>query len=436
MVNSFGGISFIMAKMKRLGVAELFDSMLGKRVKQARYSYSDVFLGWMYCNLCGAKRIEDIYTENLFSIFRTIPIAKLCSPDSLARIFKRFSTNTEKHTNKESNVEHEFNYNVLLNDLMLQLNKLLGMLNENSSYLIDYDGTTVPVEKYDSKITYKGFKGYSPGVSFIGKTPIFIEGRNGNSPAAYKVKEALKAMYERLQANGIKTWGIRMDAASYQKDVIDLLMELQQTFYIRVANTEEMIEDFKIAEWKEIDFHNNRKEEIGSVVFYPFKDKQAFRFVVTRHNNTAPEAHRKTEIVYRAIITNDLEKVVGEDGMTRYVRSDIDVVKLYDQRGDAENNFRDLLNDFNWKRVPFSFLNENMVFMYVSAMAKSLFDYLIREFSAHSSALKDKFKLKKFVAYFVKRVSVLWTQQGEEWSFDLLNLKEKFEAMQSWAIRK
>lgn len=436
-VNSFGGISFVMAKMRQLGIADLFDTMLGYRVPQARYSYSDVFLGWMYCNLCGAKRIEDIYTENLQGTFRTIPIANLCSPDSLARIFKRFATPTDKHVNKDSGKEHEFNNNQLLNDLLLQFSKELGLVNETDPYLIDYDATIVPVEKLDAKKTYKEILGYSPAVSFIGKTLVNIEGRNGNTPASYKVKESLQAMYVRLAAHNIKTWGIRMDAASYQKDVLDLLIELKQKFYIRVSNTAESLDDFKIASWKEIDFHNYIKEEIGSVEFYPFKGKQAFRFVITRRPVTSPEERKdgKTHF-YRGIITNDMETEIGPDGLRRYVRSDVDVVKLYDQRGDAENNFRDLLHDFNWKRVPFSYMNENLVFMYVSAMAKTLFDYLMREFSEHTKALKNKFKLKKFVAYFVRRVSVLWSLNGESWSFELLNLKEKFEALQSWAIRK
>lgn len=441
LVNSFGGISFIMAKMKKLAIPELVDSMLGKRVRQARYSYADIFLGWVYCNLCGAKRIEDIYTENLHSVFKSIPIAKLCSPDSVARIFKRFATPSVKHINvnkvktdngvKEVSIEHELNYNNLLNDLLLQFNKQLGNLNETETYLLDYDGTTVPTEKRDAKQTYKDLRGYSPAVTLIGKHVVAIEGRNGNTPAAYRVKESLNAAYERLEANGIKTWGIRMDAASYQEDVINLLLGKKQLFYIRAANREEMIDDLKIAEWTDIDFHNYRKEQIGSVVFFPFKNNQAFRFVVTRY----PNPNRPDTMIYRGIITNDMDKEIGENGMQRYKRSDIDVVKLYDQRGDAENNFRDLLNDFNWRRVPFCFMNENMVFMYVAAMAKSLFDYLLKEFNIYTS-MKDKFKLKKFVAYFVKRVSVLWTQQGEEWSFDLLNLKEKFEALQSWAIRK
>jgi len=431
-INSYGGISFVIAKMNKLGIPQLFDSILGARPKQSTYSNSDAFLSWMYCNLCGAKRLEDINTENLYAIFKQIPIVKLCSPDQVARVLKKFQTMPEKHS---KGAEHVFNRNRLLNDLLLQFSKALGLLREDEPYLLDYDGTTVPVEKHDSKPTYKGFRGYSPAVMFIGKIPVSIEARNGNTSANYKIKEALQDMYGVLRANKIQTWGIRMDAASYQEDVIKDLHEMGQKFYIRVANNENIMPDIQLADWKQIEIHK-RVEEIGDVEFFPYRHGPKFRFVITRFVNAAPAEHRRKEIIYRAIITNDMEKVKQPDGTEIYKRSALDVVRLYDQRGDSENNFRDLLNDFNWKRLPFSFMNENLVFMYVSSMAKCLYEYVIRESSQLSPALDGSFKLKKFVAYFIKRVSVLWTKEGDGWNFSLLTLKDKFDALRSWAIRK
>jgi hypothetical protein len=431
-IDRFGGISFVMAGMNRLGIPGLFDAMLGKRPKQAKYSYSDIFLGWIYCNLCGAKRIEDIKTDGLYSSFKDIPITKLCSPDQVSRILRKFATQTVKHINPDSGIEHEFNKNILLNDLLLEFCKRLGLLNEEKQYLIDYDVTTIPVEKWDSKMTYKGFKGYSPAVSCISKIPVCIESRNGNSSPSYKIKGALEELYERLDAKKLKTWGIRMDAASYQKEVIYYLNGLGKQFYIRVPNTEEMKEDFQIAPWETIEIHG-RTEEIASVEFYPFEDKNKFRFVVTRYVNTAPEEHKKKDLVYRAIITNDMEKIAGTN---QYKRSDLEVLHLYDQRGDSENNFRDLLNDFNWKRVPFSEMNENLVFLYVSAMAKCLYEYIIQQFSTYTPELQESFKLKKFVAFFVRPVSVQWAKEGDSWLPDLLNLREKFEGVRRWATRK
>jgi hypothetical protein len=44
-INPFGGINFIISAMREKKIAELIDKQLGKRPRQARYSYSDVILG-------------------------------------------------------------------------------------------------------------------------------------------------------------------------------------------------------------------------------------------------------------------------------------------------------------------------------------------------------------------------------------------------------
>lgn len=429
-MNSFGGISFIIAAMQRLGAPALFDSQLGKRPKQAKYSFSDIFLGWMYCNLCGAQRLEDVNIEGFYGSFKGIPIAKLCSPDQIGRIFRRFATPVEKHTNKQSGIEHEFNRNPLLNDLLLSFAKHLGVLNETTPYLLDYDGTTIPAEKHDCKPTFKGFLGYSPAVSMIGKIPVCIEARNGNTAASYKVKEALQELFERLNGQNIKTWGIRMDAASYQKEVIYLLDDMQKKFFIRASNTEEMLDDFRIAPWVKVYLHD-RWEEIASVEFYPFNGERKFRFVITRFDKSHDP--KTPDFMYRGIITNETEKIHGTG---QYKMKDLEVIAIYDQRGDSENNFRDLLNDFNWKRVPFSDMNQNLVFLYVSAMAKCLYEYAVEEFSSYTPELYDSFKLKNFIAKVVRPVQVEWKNTPHGWSFDLLNNRDKFDKLRLWVMRK
>jgi hypothetical protein len=460
-IHAFGGINFVMSRLKRMGVDALLDEELGKRPKQAKYSFADTFLAWMYCNLCGAKRMEDVYTENLHATFKQIPFTKLCSPDQLARIFKKFATPTQ--TKQGTDTTHEINLNPLLNHTLLKFCKALGLLDTEQKYLLDFDGTLVPAEKYDSRFTYKGFVGYAPAVMFIGKIPVSIEARNGNTGAAFALKDTLSTMFEMLDAHGIQTWGIRMDAASYQNDLIHWLDKKNKLFYIRQKNTEFNLREVSIGDWKQVDLHG-RTEEITSVRLQPFPKGNMFRIVATRFKKEATrediriyqEYKRKKErieqtdqelndeeyielleeldaktgktvfkkYIYRSLVTND------------YKTDDLEVVKIYDQRGDSENNFRDLLNDFNWKRVPFSFMNENLVFLYVSVMAKCLFLYVMQELSRRTSVLEERFKLKKFIAYFVKRVSVQWEQQGDDWVLKLLNLKEKFEDLQQWAILK
>ena len=64
-----------------------------------------------------------------------------------------------------------------------------------------------------------------------------------------------------------------------------------------------------------------------------------------------------SEYIYRCILTNDREKTEEE------------VVLFYNQRGERERIFDHMDNDFGWKRLSKSFMNENAVFMLLTAMA-------------------------------------------------------------------
>jgi Transposase DDE domain group 1 len=477
-LHLFGGIGLVISKLRALKSFELFDRFLGKRVKQAKYAYADVFLGWILCNLCGAKRLEDIYTENLNGAFSQIPIAKLCSPDSIARIFKRFATPLEQFNSKRA--DNQVNQNPLMNNLLLEFAKSLNLLSGQENYMLDFDVTHIPCEKADARMTYKQHTGYAPAVSLIGKIPIHIEQRNGNTSPAFEILRTLKEAFSILQQHGINAGSIRMDAASYQKELLHWLDKEGKKFYVRQTNTFFNISEVKIGNWKQVPLHN-RTEEITSVKLQPFRSGKMFRIVATRFkkaatkddirkwidfqkqltslkiqieqaeiskSNNLEDLFKKEEqllneesielmeekedngkvnykkYIYRSIVTND------------YVNSELDIVKNYDARGDSENNFRDLLNDFNWRRLPFSNLNENTVFLYVASMTKVLFLYLMREISQRYDKIKEHYKLKKFVAYFVKHIDLIFELRNEKWTVHLLNKKEKFESLQQWAILK
>jgi len=164
-----------MEELQRKGIPRLIDNFLGKRVKQAKYSYSDVILSWVYSVLCGSERLEDV--KQLKHYFSEIPNNRHPSPDRIADIFKSFATPVTKHY-KET-VDHELNLNIPLNELLLHTALKLGQLNKNSNATLDYDNVITPCEKYDSRKTYSEVIGYFPSVAFIGKTPVYIENRNG-----------------------------------------------------------------------------------------------------------------------------------------------------------------------------------------------------------------------------------------------------------------
>jgi len=73
--------------------------------------------------------------------------------------------------------------------------------------------------------------------------------------------------------------------------------------------------------------------------------------------------------IYRAIITNDV------------LSSDNDVIEFYNQREGAEKIFDVINNDFKWENLSFSFLQENTVYLLITAMCRNFYLYVLEKLS-------------------------------------------------------
>ena len=391
-INPFGGICFVIQALKKKGIGKLIDNYLGTRIEQAKYSYSDIILSWCYANLCGAERLED--TSFLNQYFKHIPRLNFPSPDSIGRVFKSLATKSDKI--KNANVLHEFNSHEKLNELLLDTAIHLGLLDKSKKYTLDYDNTIIETEKYDSKYTYKQIPGYQPGVSLIGKLPVYVQGRNGNSMATYKIDETIKKSLDLLKEKGVSIDRFRSDAAGYTAKLADMMDNNGTDFFIRIKSNPYFMDAILIKRlWTEGHI-NGRKMETCSFDYFITSGKHKFskdyRAVVSRIKDYGGIYH------YRGILTNNKSM------------SDQEVVDFYNMRGSSENNFDVLKNDFNWKRLPFSFLNENTVFMLIGALISVIYQYLVRNFSRKVDFVKRNGRLKNFIFKFIT-VCVSWIDE-------------------------
>jgi len=81
--------------------------------------------------------------------------------------------------------------------------------------------------------------------------------------------------------------------------------------------------------------------------------------------------------------------------------SDKEVYFFYNKRGAIERNFDDLKNNFNWRRLPFNFLNENTILMILSAIAYIVYQYIINSFSKKVDFIKKNFWLMNFIFHLI-----------------------------------
>lgn len=398
-ISAFGGINFVFEDFNTLGLGSLFNSKLPVLPTQSKYNWQDIIYSLFSVYLCGGDCIEDI-ESNLKPHLNKNPFCKIPGADTILRRLKGLVEETKTCRTKRGIVDHQYCTNDLLSNLNILLLKKLGSFKQ-SVLTLDYDNTIVYNEKADSKLTYKKDRGYQPGVCTINTHQIvYLENRNGNSDAKSFQHKTLQRMFDLLKVNGVrKADNFRADSASYQFDVIRLLEQQVNHFYISAKKS--YVEKYfkKINNWVETKDGKGDKVWVGEIQYTPFLPQakkqgilaKSYRLVVKRKQNKTKQIDLITQdsFDYYAIITND-----------RTTKAE-DVVLFYNQRGVMEKQFDVVKNDFGWNNMPFSTLSSNTVFLYFMAMCKNIYHQLIKRFSKRFKELKPTYRIKKFIFKFI-----------------------------------
>lgn len=411
-IQSFGGINFADKILSNAGIYGHIDQTLGNRGITATYRFSDLFRCYLSMVLCGGECAEDI-TQHLTGELSQLKGFEPPSADTLLRMQKELATKKECFTST-SGTQHEFCTNKKMNRLMLGLLLKTGQLSpKQDGYILDYDNQFIPTGKYDSKRSYKKEDGYFPGIASIGNLPVYIEGRNGNSNVKLRQDETLQKTFDVLEEGRIKVKHGRMDCGSFTKDVMCVLEANTRFFYIRAqrcASLYHMVAG--IDNWQTVEI-GYKKYQVASIEYAPFGGEKTYRYVVSREKKTNAQGDLFTgdDFTYRAIMTNNWEM------------ADLEVVNFYNDRGNSERLFDEMNNDFLWKKMPFSFLQENTVFLIMMGICRNLYHFLTTTISKKIDFIKPNFRLKKFIFRFVT-VPAKWIKRGRQWILKLFTSKE------------
>lgn len=409
-INSFGGLNFISTEFEQLQLPKLITSVLGSRSLSSTYQYSDVIKNIWMILFSGGDCAEDIQT-NLKSELSNVLNMKICSADTILRLQKELCLAKETHISN-NNTLNEFSNNEVLNKLNLAILLLTKQLKSGESYDLDFDNQFITCEKYDAKKGYKMQRGYFPGIATIGKNIVYLENRNGNSNVKFKQEDTLLKVYQLLNTNGIKIKRSRMDCGSFTKAVINVVEENSELLYIRAQRCAELTANIKtVKNWKKVTI-GSKEFEVASVSYKPFGEEKAYRYVVSREANKTNQidVFQGDSFIYRAIITND------------YQMTDQEIVFYYNQRGGSEKIFDEMNNDFGWGNLPFSFLEENTVYMLITAMCRNFYLYFLEKIASKISFIENTFRLKKFIFRFVV-VPYKWIKKGGQKTLKLFTDK-------------
>ena len=389
-------------------MSQLIDNELGARVKYVGYQYSEIFRNSTNVFLSGGDVVEDINTH-FGEHLKSIPGNNVPSADTVLRAFKELTTENTIYTS-DSGLSYNFNINDKLNKLIIKSLKLIRQLEAGGCYDFDYDNQVLPNKKYDAKKTYKKNKGYVPGVATIDDKIVYLENRDGNANVKFEQASTLRRSYELLLGENISVNRSRMDAGSYSKEIIDVVDEHSKLFYIRANKSTSLFEQIKeISDWQTVEI-NYKKYEVASIVFVQFYEERNYRLVIMREKTSESQIDAFTQDTFKycSILTNDWESTEKE------------VIEYYNQRGTSEKIFDVMNNDFGWKHLPFSFLNQNGAFMIIMAMIKNFYNYVLKKVSGVFTDIKQTTRLKRFVFRFIA-VAGKWRYEGRKWVLKLFS---------------
>lgn len=410
----FGGIFSVIREFSP--IEHLFDTELGLRVKTIGYQYSEI-MRTMMCNyICGGDRIEDIKIYQPGIEYQ--PEMKLCSPDTVLRAIDELTENNMTYKS-DSGKSYDFNLSEKLNTLMVKAAKKQCLLCEGRRYILDFDHKFIETEKYDAKFSYKGERGYMPGVSVLTDMAtgddviVGVENRDGNANVKFHQEDTLERTFKRMESNGVWATIVRCDCGSYSKGIIHTISKHCHKFYIRANMYGALRENLaRHSNWEKVSV-DGQDLEVLSLPFTSIEEINHCRLVVQRAKKNMPDLF-EGQYVYRAIITNDWDADEAE------------VISFYNQRGAKEKIFDQMDNDFGWNYLPKSFMNQNAVFLVLTSIIRNFYCGLIKSKRIKTFAIDRKSRLKSFISKFLA-VPAKWIKKARGYVLNLYTDRKGYE---------
>jgi len=412
-ICAFGGYYFLIEFLDKLGIGQLLMDELPQLPAQSQYNWREIIYSLWSVPFCGGSALEDINCNLRFQ-FSDNPILKVPNADRVGARLRELSSGTKIVMALRGDTEHQFSWSDTMNQLLMKTVLACGF-DTKAGHVLDYDNTILACRKSDVTKTYKkGVRGYQPGVATIKDLVVFVEQRNGNSPAGSAQVETLERLFEVLDKSAIKIKKFRADSASFQWRIMRLLEGKGIKYYLRGAKNQGVVRQIaKIDNWQSVDIEGKENAFRGSIKYSPSQStcseigmdpKFETRIVVTKWDNENGQlnAFTKEACSYSVLATNDQKMHCDK------------VVAFYNARGESELHFKELKNDFGWNNLPFSHLGQNYVYLVFMAMCKNLYKCAIAHFSQSHPLLKPHYHLKKFRFRFIS-IPAKWIKSGRQY---------------------
>ena len=410
-ITPFGGIFHVRELFSRF-VGPIIDKVLGLRCTSYGYQYSEIAGSLASVYFCGGDCVEDV-TRHLMPHLSLHPTLRTCSSDTILRGISELATANTTYTS-DTGKSYDFNTAYNLNSLLVKALINTGQLVAGESYDLDFDHQFIETEKYDAKMTYKKFTGYSPGVAVIGDLIVGIENRDGNANVRFHQQDTLERIFSNLEGNGIRIRRSRMDCGSCSRQIVETVEKHSELFYIRANNCSSLYDSLlALRRWQQEEI-NGIEYELNSILTEKWEGK-AYRLVIQRQRRVDGEQDLwEGEYTYRCILTND------------YASTNREIVEFYNLRGGKERIFDDMNNGFGWTRLPKSFMAENAVFLLLTALIRNFYKFLMDRLDTKAFGLKKTSRIKTFVFKFIS-VPAKWIRTARQFQLNIYTDNKSYQ---------
>ena len=385
-------------------VGPVIDKVLGLRCTSYGYQYSEIVGSLSSVYFCGGDCVEDV-TSHLMPHLSLHTTIRTCSSDTILRGISELATANTTYVS-DTGKSYDFNTATKLNRLLVKALMNTGQLVSGESYDLDFDHQFIQTEKYDAKMTYKKFTGYSPGVAVIGDLIVGIENRDGNANVRFHQQDTLERIFSNLEHNDIHVRRARMDCGSCSCEIVETVEKHCDHFYIRANRCGSLYDSLlALRGWKR-EVINGIEYELNSIITEKWEG-MAYRLVIQRERRMGGEQDLwEGEYTYRCILTND------------YTSTNRGIVEFYNLRGGKERIFDDLNNGFGWARLPKSFMAENTVFLLLTAIIRNFYKFLMDRLDAKAFGLRKCSRIKAFVFKF-NSVPAKWIRTARHYELNI-----------------
>ncbi len=372
-LTSRAGLSCVLVVLERLGLEKMADALFAKPRSNRGYRAGEFVKTFLLTFFEGGRSLEDVQlVHNERTLLGEHGIKRIPGPDAMARWLRRFGSGSGGGLVAVG-----------------ELNRVvLGWgLQRRRWVTLDIDATAFKAKKSTANRNYCGDRGYTPMVGTVNRSGqvVLTEFREGKCPPSKDNIGFLKRCIKRLP-HWVRVKWLRIDAAGYQKSIIEYCEQNEISYVIRArmcGEIRELIKDTRESDWKPLrqrDGSESPSESVFRCLHVMDDMDQAFTLVIQRQrrNNTergVEDGPRQPEFPFLCIV--DDERIESDKYVFRAIATNMDedmddseIIHFYNQRGEhSENRIKELCSDFAARRVPCDDIDANALYFALSALA-------------------------------------------------------------------